>query len=239
MKTNILRIIGTFCILVLITILLISCDNPVIPTLANQPELPIEFTFSTPQGTSVTELLGGGIKFLGSEPAGEVYDGARDEDANLVVVRFNGRDNFFSLKGFDFEQLEKVVCNVECDLEIDVAEGGDLMIVVNEINPLTTLAEPEVVWEKTMLPTPMPGTCELINFVKGNTAIAQRPLKMRSGAEIPEIFNGNVISYTEAGAEVEVLEDSNSTWVHIKNASGKKGWSKQCTQELGRLLTPK
>lgn len=209
-----------------------------LPTLATF-ELPIELVFDTTSGL-IPSLLGADITYLGSAPAGDVYQGARDELANLVVFRYGGTDYFYSLKGFDINTLEQVICNVDCDLEIGLVEGTDLLIEVLSLDLAEPLSEPQVEWDRaTLEPTQSTG-CNYLTFEEGSSAVVMLPLKMRSTADIPtDNFNANVISYMSPGEEVEVLEDSSDAWVHIQRANGDSGYSKQCSTIGGVFLLPK
>ena len=216
----------------------LSTDFPILPTLV-AGALPIELVFDTGSGL-LPSLLGADITFLGSAPAGNVYQGARDELANLVVFRYGGMDYFYSLKGFDITTLQQVICNVDCDLEIGLVEGTDLLIEVISLDLARPLSEPQVEWDRdTVEPVATTG-CEYLSFTKDSSALVQLPLKMRSSAEIPtDNFNANVISYLSPGEEVLVLEDSQGAWVHLQRANGISGYSKQCSTVDGRFLLPK
>jgi len=235
-----------FTLILAALMLLSSCSQPtlpselpqLLPTLATF-DLPIELVFDTTSGL-LPSLLGADITYLGSAPAGNVYQGARDELANLVVFRYGGTDYFYSLKGFDINTLQQVVCNVDCDLAVGLVEGTDLLIEVNSLDLTKPLAEPQVEWDRaTVEPVETTG-CEYLTFEEGSYAVVQLPLKMRSSAEIPEDnFNSNVISYLSPGEEVLVLEDSQDAWVYLQKANGISGYSKQCSTIDGRFLLPK
>jgi hypothetical protein len=209
-----------------------------LPTLATF-ELPIELVFDTTSGL-LPSLLGADITYLGSAPAGNVYQGARDELANLVVFRYGGMDYFYSLKGFDINTLQQVICNVDCDLAVGLVEGTDLLIEVNSLNLTQPLSEPQVEWDRATLEPVETTGCEYLSFAEGSYAVVQLPLKMRSNAEIPQDnFNSNVISYLSPGEEALVLEDSQDAWVYLQRADGISGYSKQCSTIDGRFLLPK
>lgn len=235
----------TLTMILTVVILLTSCvdtelptDLSVIPTLASF-NLPIELVFDTASGV-LPSLLGADITYLGSAPAGNVYQGARDELANLVVFRYGGLDYFYSLKGFDITTLQQVICNVDCDLAVGLVEGTDLLIEVVSLDLTKPLAEPQVEWDRSDLEPVAPTGCEYISFSEGSYALVQMPLKMRSTPDIPtDNFNANVISYMSPGEEVLVLEDSQSAWVYLQRANGISGYSKQCSTIDGRFLLPK
>ena len=209
-----------------------------LPTLASF-DLPIELVFDTASGL-LPSLLGADITFLGSAPAGNVYQGARDELANLVVFRYGGMDYFYSLKGFDINTLQQVICNVDCDLAVGIVEGTDLLIEVNSLNLTEPLAEPQVEWDRDTVEPVQTTGCEFLSFSEDSYAVVQLPLKMRSSAEIPtDNFNSNVISYLSPGEEVLVLADSQDAWVYLQRANGISGYSKQCSTIDGRFLLPK
>lgn len=227
-------------------ILLTSCVETTLPSELPQMlptlaafNLPIELVFDTTSGL-LPSLLGADITYLGSAPAGNVYQGARDELANLVVFRYGGTDYFYSLKGFDINTLQQVICNVDCDLEIGLVEGTDLLIEVISLNLARPLSEPQVEWDRATLEPVETTGCEYLSFTEGSYAVVQLPLKMRSTAEIPtDNFNSNVISYMSPGEEALVLEDSQGAWVFVQRANSISGYAKQCSTIDGRFLLPK
>ena len=201
-------------------------------------ELPIGLVFKGDSGPK-TGLLGLDITYLGSASVGQVYSGARDENASLVIIRWNNQDYFYSLKGLDINNLDKVVCNVDCDIRVGLVEGVDLLAEIVSINPTKPLAEPKVIWDKSTLKPASSGKCDLLPFTKGDKAVILVPLKMRSSPEIPENFNSNTTSYMAEDEEVEVLNNTQDAWVNIKKNNGEAGWSKQCSTLTGRFMNPK
>jgi len=116
-----------------------------------QLQLPIEFLFKDGQETSKANLLGTDIAYLGSALQGSVYAGAREENASLVVIRWNGQDNFYSLKGLKISNLQQVVCRVECDILVSLVEGADILIEIRSIDITRVLATPKVIWQSPVV----------------------------------------------------------------------------------------
>ncbi len=261
MKTTPTQWLSKLLMLVLGALLVAGCAKATLPV-DIQLQLPIDFLFKDGGGTSKANLLGTDIAYLGSAAKGSVYAGAREENASLVVVRWNGQDNFYSLKGLMISNLQQVLCRVDCDILVSLVEGADVLIEIRTIDITNVLTTPKVVWQNPGLPAPTTGTpaptlaagqatpnaqqspnggpfeCKYLAFKKGGHALTLVPLKMRSSPELPENFNSNVISYMQAGEKVEVLADSQGEWVNIKKESGETGYSKQCTTLNGRFLQP-
>jgi hypothetical protein len=266
MKTNRLTLSKSILWLALAALVLSGCAQSQMPNIALM--LPIDFVFKDGQGLSKINLLGSDIVYLGSADQGSVYAGAREEKASLVVLRWSGQDNFYSLKGLNIADLQEVKCRVECDITVALVEGADLLIEIRSINIDKVLSPARVIWTNPLAqakatqsakpttaapaagqatPTPAaapaaggsgPFECKYVLFKKGTQATTLVPLKMRSSPELPENFNSNVISYMNVGEKVEVLADSQGEWINIKKAGGEAGYSKQCTTLNGRFLQP-